>query len=121
MKNIFKRFTIRFDGADNWSSDINGNCILSTFEVDPSDQRKVIANDKDWDLYNYDRSSQTCGNRNFSPNLSTKRGNEIVKKQIFIKGNDYSENLMTIMELQDISKMNYHFNFIRIKHLYVIY
>ena len=88
MKNISKRLTIRFDGADNWSSDVNGNCILSTFEVNPSDQRKVIANDKDWDLYNYDRSSQTCGNRNFSPDLSTKRGNEIIKKQMIIYRND---------------------------------
>ena len=84
MKNNFILLTIRFDGADNRSSDINGNCILSTFEVDPSDQRKVIANDKDWDLYNYDRSSQNCGNRNISPNVSTKRGNELVKKQTFI-------------------------------------
>ena len=80
MKNNFIPLTIRFDGAENWSSDINGNCILSTFEVTPSDQTNVIANDKDWDLYNYDRSSQTCGNRNISPNVSTKRGNELVKK-----------------------------------------
>ena len=84
MKNISKRLTIRFDGADNWSSDVNGNCILSTFEVNPSDQRKVIANDKDWDLYNYDRRSQTCGNQNFSPNLSTKRGNKIITTHIII-------------------------------------
>ena len=84
MKTNFILLTIRFDGAENWSSDINGNCILSTFEVNPSDQRKVIANDKDWVLYNYDRSSQTCGNRNISPNVSTKRGNELVKKQTFI-------------------------------------
>ena len=68
----------RFDGAENWSSNINGNCILSTFDVNPSAQRKLIANDKDWDLYSYDRDRQTCRNRDSVPDLSTKRGEKIL-------------------------------------------
>ena len=72
----------RFDGADSWSSDVNGNCILSTFEVNPLAQRQAIANDKDWDLYNYDRGSQSCRNRDSFSGLSTKRGNWFTNKEL---------------------------------------
>ena len=68
----------RYDSAENWSSDINKNCILSTAEISPLAQRNLITNDKDWDLYNYDRSSQTC--RNSFPDSTTKRGNNKSQK-----------------------------------------
>ena len=67
-------FLNRYDSVENWSSGINENCILSTAEINSLRNRKLIANDKDWDLYNYDRSSQTC--RNSFPGTTRQKGNK---------------------------------------------
>ena len=53
-------FFNRYDSVENWTSGINENCILSTAEINSLRNRKLIANDKDWDLYQYDRGGQTC-------------------------------------------------------------
>ena len=52
----------RYDSTENWSSGTRNNCILSTIAMNPLDRVKssTIANDKDWDLYQYDRGGQTC-------------------------------------------------------------
>ena len=52
----------RYDSTENWSSGTRNNCILSTIAMNPLDivKSSMIANDKDWDLYQYDRGGQTC-------------------------------------------------------------
>ena len=65
----------RYTSTSHWSSDNNENCILSTVEMNRigSMQRKIIASDKDWDLYNYDQTIQSC--RDSFPSGTSTKGN----------------------------------------------
>ena len=79
----------RYDTA-YWNSDIDENCILSTVEMSRigSAQRKMIDNDKDWDLYSYDKTIQSCRDT-FRPGTSN-------------KGNASKKNLNTCVKLKSI-------------------